>query len=36
MLEEDALIDEAVKNVFALFWEAIVLPVEKALSCFWE
>ena len=33
-LEEDNLVDEATKDGFALFWKAITLPVEEALSCF--
>jgi len=34
ILEENALADEAARDVFALFWETIVLTAEKALSCF--
>ena len=34
MLKEDTLVDEAIRDVFALFWETIVLSVEKALSFF--
>jgi len=34
MLKDNDLVDEATENVFALFWEAIALLVEKALSCF--
>jgi len=33
-LEGDNLADEAVRNVFALFWEAVELPVVEALLCF--
>ena len=33
-LEGDDLVDEATRNRFALFWEAIALPVEEALSYF--
>ena len=34
VLEEDDLIDKAVRNVFALFWEAAVLKTKDILSCF--
>ena len=33
-LDRDDLADEAIKNVFALFWEAVALLVEEALLCF--
>ena len=33
-LEEDNLVDKATRDRFALFWWAIVLPVEEALPCF--
>jgi len=33
-LDRDYLVDEATRDVFALFWEAMVLPAEKALPCF--
>jgi len=33
-LEEDDLADKAAGDVFALFWEAMALLVENALSCF--
>jgi len=33
-LDGDDLVDEATRNVFALFLEAMALSVEKALSCF--
>jgi len=35
-LEGDDLADEAARDVFALFWEAIVLLAKEVLSCFWE
>jgi len=35
-LKEDDLVDEAVRDGFALFWEAMVLPAEEALPYFWE
>jgi len=34
ILEGNNLVDKATSNVFALFWELIVLPGKKALSCF--
>jgi len=34
ILEGDDLADEATKNVFALFREAMTLPAEEALPCF--
>ena len=34
VLEEEDLADEATGDVFALFREAIALPVEEALPCF--
>jgi len=33
---EDNLADEATRNIFALFWEAVELPAVKAFSYFWE
>ena len=36
MLEGENLADEAVENVFALVWEAVTLPAEEALFCFWK
>jgi len=33
-LEGDNLVDEATKDVFALFWEATALLVEEILLCF--
>ena len=36
MLEGENLADEAVENVFALVWEAVTLPAEEVLSCFWK
>jgi len=35
-LDRDDMVDKATRDVFALFWEAMVLPAEKALPCFWE
>jgi len=35
-LDGDNLIDEAARDMFALLWEAMTLPVEEALFCFWE
>jgi len=35
-LEEDVLMDEATRDVFALFWEAMTLPAVEAFSCFWK
>jgi len=34
ILKEDNLVDEAARDIFALFWKATPLLVEKALSCF--
>jgi len=34
MLEDNDLVDETTKDVFALFWKTIALPAEKALSYF--
>ena len=34
VLEEDDLIDKAIRDVFALFWEAAVLKTKNILSCF--
>jgi len=36
MLEEDALADEADRDMFTLFWKAITLPKKKALPYFQE
>jgi len=33
-LDRDDLADEAIKNVFALFWGTVALLVEEALPCF--
>jgi len=33
-LERDDLVDKATSDVFALFWKAVTLPVEKVLPCF--
>jgi len=35
-LKEDDLVDEAVRDGFTLFWEAVVLLAEEALPYFWE
>jgi len=35
-LEEDVLADEAARDKFALFWEAVVGPEVEAFSCFQE
>ena len=35
-LKEDNLVDKATGDVFTLLWEAMVLPVVKAFSCFQE
>jgi len=34
ILEGDNLVDKAAGDMFALFWEAVVLLAEKALPCF--
>jgi len=33
-LEEDVLVDEAVRDEFILFWETIVEPEVEAFPCF--
>jgi len=33
-LKADDLVDEATRDVFALFWEATELPAVEALPCF--
>ena len=33
-LEEDNLANKAIRNRFALFWEAVALLAEEVLSCF--
>jgi len=33
-LKENDLVDEATRDMFALFRKAMALPVEKALPCF--
>ena len=33
-LEEEFLVDEAARDGFALFWEAIAEPEVEAFSCF--
>jgi len=35
-LEEEFLADEATRDEFALFWEAVAGLEVEALSCFWE
>jgi len=35
-LEEEFLVDRAARDVFALFWKAIVVPEMEAFSCFWK
>jgi len=35
-LEEDSLVDEATRDVFILFWEAMALSTVEALPYFWE
>jgi len=35
-LERDDLVDKATRDVFALFWKAVTLPVEEVLPCFQE
>jgi len=35
-LEEGFLVDEAIRDGFALFWEAMVVPEVEAFSCFRE
>ena len=35
-LEEELLADEAARDGFALFWEAVAEPEVKAFPCFWE
>jgi len=36
VLKEGNLVDKATGNIFLLFWEAMVLLAEEALSCFWK
>jgi len=31
-LEGDDLVDKSISNIFALFWKAITLPAEKAVT----
>ena len=33
-LNEDSLVDEATRDIFVLFWEITVLPMEEALPYF--
>ena len=35
-LEEEDLADEATRDIFALFWEAVALQAVKAFPCFWK
>jgi len=35
-LERGDLVDEAIEDELALFWEAMTLLAEEALPCFWE
>jgi len=35
-LEEGFLADEAARDRFALFWEAVTEPEVEAFPCFWE
>ena len=35
-LEEELLVDEAARDGFALFWEAVAEPEVEAFPCFWE
>jgi len=35
-LEKKFLVDEAVRDGFALFWRAVAVPEMEAFSCFWE
>ena len=34
MLEGDSLVNEAIRDMFVLFWKIVMLPAEKALSYF--
>ena len=34
MLEENSLVDKAVRDMFAMFWKAMTLLTEKVLSYF--
>ena len=34
MLKGDSLVNETIRDMFVLFWKIVMLPVEKALSCF--
>ena len=33
-LNEDSLVDKATRDIFTLFWETTVLPMEEALPYF--
>jgi len=35
-LERGDLVDKAIGDGLALFWEATTLPAKEALPCFWE
>ena len=35
-LEEEFLVDEAVRDRFVLFWEAVAVPEVETFSYFWE
>jgi len=35
-LEEGFLVDEAARDGFALFWEAMTVLEVKAFPCFWK
>jgi len=35
-LEEDVLVDEAARDEFALFWEAVAEPEVEVFPCFQE
>ena len=35
-LEKEFLADKATRDVFALFWEAMMVPEVKVFPCFWE
>ena len=34
--EKEVLVDEAIRDVFALFWEAMAEPEVEAFPCFLE
>ena len=35
-LEGDGLVDEVIRDLFTLLWEAIELLAVEALPCFWK